>query len=79
MNPYLVQSRFDLVLALVALVHAPVDQVQVNVDLFQAHSSQGGLLSVVSRKVVVGPSLGLIGFVWSMFVRGRGRNRWCVG
>ena len=55
--------------ALVALVHAPVDLVQVLVDLVHAHSPHGGLLLVVSRQVVVRPRLGLIGSVWSEFVR----------
>ena len=60
-------------MALVFLVHVPVDLVQVLVELVQAHSPQGGLLlSVVSRQVVVGPNLGLIGSVWLVFVRGRG-------
>ena len=62
---YLFQAHVDLVGALVALV-------QVLVDMVRAHSPQGGLLSVVSRQVVVGPNLGLIGSVWLVFVRGRG-------
>ena len=37
-----------MVRSLVALVHVPV-------DLVQTHSPQGGLQSVVSRQVVVGP------------------------
>ena len=39
-----------MVRALVALVCAPVDLVQVRVDLVQAHLPQGGLLSVVSSQ-----------------------------
>ena len=49
-----------MVRSLVALVQAPV-------NLVQAHPPQGGLISVVSRQVVVRPGLGLIGFVWVSF------------
>ena len=59
-----------MVLSLVALVNVPVDLVQVLVDLVQANSPKGGLQSVVSRQVVVGPILGLVGSGWSVFVRG---------
>ena len=38
--------------------------------MVQVHSPQGGLQLVVSRQVVVGPNLGLIGSVWLVFVRG---------
>ena len=61
--------------SLVALVHVPVDLVQVLVDLFQAHSPQGGLQWVVSRQAVVRPILGLIVSVWSVFVRGVRRKQ----
>ena len=74
---YLVQSYVDRVRALVALVQAPVDLVPTLVDLFQAHPPQGGLISVVSRQVVVGPGFGLIGAVWSVFVRGVRRKQVC--
>ena len=63
--------------SLVALVQAPVDLVHVLVNLVLAHPSQGGLILVVSRRVVVGPGLGLIGSVWSVFVRGVRRKQVC--
>ena len=59
-----------MVQALVFLVQALVDLVHILVDLVQVNPPQGGLVSVVSRQVVVGPGLGLIGSVWSVFVRG---------
>ena len=62
-------SFVDLVWALVVLVQAPADLVQIFVDLVQAHLSQGVLISVISRQVVVRPGLGLIGSVWSVLVR----------
>ena len=58
-------------------IHVLVDLVQVLVDLVQAHSPPGGLQLVVSRQVVVGPILGLIGSVWSVFVRGVRRKQVC--
>ena len=61
----------------VVLVQVPVVLVQVIVDLVQAHLPQGRLILVVSSQVVVGPGLGLIGFVWSVFVRGVRRNQVC--
>ena len=74
---YLVWPFVDLVRALVVLVQAPAHLVQDLVDLVQAHLSQRGLISVVSRQVVVGPGLGLIGSVWSVFVRGVRREQVC--
>ena len=68
MIQYLVQAHVGLVQALVALV-------QVLVDLVKAHSPQGGLLAVVSRQVVVGPCLELIGSFWSEFVRWAGMKQ----
>ena len=68
-----------MVQALVVLIHVPVDLGQVLVDLVQAHSPQEGFLSVVSRQVVVGPNLGLIGSVLVVFVKGRGGNSLCMG
>ena len=59
-----------MVRALVVLVQAPAHLVLVLVDLVQAHLSQRGVISVVSRQVGMGPGLGLIGSVWSVFVRG---------
>ena len=73
--PYLVKPHGDLDRALAVLVHVPVDLVQVLVDLVQAHSPRGGLLSVESRQVVVGPNLGLIGSVWLVFLRGSGMKQ----
>ena len=67
----------DLVWALVVLVQAPAHLVQDLVYLVQAHLSQRGLISVVSRQVVMGPGLGLIGSVWSVFVRGVRREQVC--
>ena len=65
-----------MVRAVVALFHAPVDLFQILVDLVQAHSPQGWLLSVVSWLVVVGPNLGLIGSVG--FCEGGGDETGCV-
>ena len=62
---------------IVVLVQAPVDLVHVLVYLVQAHCPQGGLISVVSRQVVVWPGLELIGSVWSVFVRGVRRKQVC--
>ena len=59
-----------MVWSLVALVQTSVDLVHVLVDLVQAHPPKGGLILVVSRQVVLGPGLGLIGSVWSVFVSG---------
>ena len=71
----LVQAHVDLVQALVALVQAYVNLVQALVDLVQAlvalvqaHLPQGGFIWVVRRQVVV-PGSGLVGAVWSVFVR----------
>ena len=66
-----------MVRSLVALVQAPVDLVHVLVDLVQAHPPQRGLISVVSRQVVVGPVLGLIVSFWSIFVRKMRRKQVC--
>ena len=76
--------NYNLVRNLVDLDQAPVVLVQVFVDLVQAYFPQGELISVVSRQVVAGLGLGLIGSVWSVFVRGGRRNRFvihrlCVG
>ena len=49
-----------MVWSLVALAQALVDLAQVLVDLVQGHSPQVGLISVVSRQVVVGTGLGLM-------------------
>ena len=43
-----------MVRSLVALVQALGDLVHVLVDLVQAHPAQGGLISIISRQVVVG-------------------------
>ena len=61
--------------SLFALVHVPVDLVKVLVDLVQAHSPQVGLQLVVSRQVVVGPILELIGSVWLVLARGVRRKQ----
>ena len=66
-----------MVQALVVLVQALVDLVHVLVDLVQTHSPKGGLISVVSRQVTVGPGLGLVGSVLSVFVRGVRRKQVC--
>ena len=69
-NRVLVQDHVDLVQALVALVQAYVDLVQALVSLVQTHLPRGGLIWVVGRQVGVGPGYGLVGAVWSVFVRG---------
>ena len=66
-----------MVWAIVVLVQAPLDLVQIFDDLVQAHLPQGGLISVVRRQVVAGPALELIGSVWSVFVRGVRRKHVC--
>ena len=66
-----------MVWSLVGLVQAPVDLVHVLFDLVQAHPLQGGFILVVSRQVVVGPGLGLIGSVWWVFVRRVRRKQVC--
>ena len=65
----LVQAHVDLVQALVALVQAYVDLVQALVALVQAHTTQGGLIWVVRRQVLVGPGFGLVGAIGLVFVR----------
>ena len=44
----------------VALVPAHVDLVQALIALVQTHPSQGGLIWLVRRQVVVGPGSGLV-------------------
>ena len=56
----LVQAHVDLVQALVALVQALVALVQALFSLVQVHPTQGGLIWLVRRQVVVGPGSGLV-------------------
>ena len=53
----------------VELVQAHVNLVHDLVALVQAHPTQGGLIWVVRRKVVMGPGSGSVGAVWLVFVR----------
>ena len=74
-------NRKELLLKRV-LVQAHVDLIQTLVALVQAHPPQGGLIWMVKRQVVVGPGSGLVGAVWTVFVRGGNRfvtYRLCVG